>query len=210
MKLIKGIWFPDGDQHFEAQLAANPLIEGRGTYQWKKYIAARDLVGVKRHAVDVGGHVGLWSRVMARDFDRVTAFEPLPSLRECFERNAPDVTLMPYAVGARDCDARIEMPADNTGNAQVSERGELVRMVALDGQDLDPIDLLKIDVEGYEFDVVRGAEHSIKRNRPVIVIEQKRNNAERYGWKQWDAVGLLKDWGMIEVAMMNGDHILRW
>lgn len=210
MKLVRGIWFPDGDSHFEAQLEANPLIDGRGTYQLRKYRAARDLVQNRRHAVDVGGHVGLWSRVMALDFAKVTALEPLSAHRECFVLNAPGVTLLPFAAGAHAGDVRVRMPPDNTGNAHIDDLGENVRMVTLDSLDLDPVDLLKIDVEGFERAVVEGAEQTIRRNRPVVVVEQKPKHAERYGWRQLDAVAFLKDLGMAEVTVMNGDHILTW
>lgn len=210
MKLVRGIWFPDGDSHFEAQLEANPLIDGRGTYQYRKYMAARDLVSYRRHAVDVGAHVGLWSRVMARDFDRVTALEPLSAHRECFERNVEGATLLPYAAGAHGGDVRVRMPPDNTGNAHIDDLGENVRMVTLDSLDLDPVDLLKIDVEGFERAVVEGAEQTIRRNQPVVVVEQKPKHAERYGWRQLDAVVFLKDLGMVQLAVLSGDYIMAW
>lgn len=213
MKQIRGIWFPDGDTHFAAQLAAGPLVEGKGTYQFSKYQAAMRHVRGRDHAVDVGAHVGLWARLMAMHFGKVTAFEPLAGHRECFVRNlegSDNVNLHPMALSDRLERLSIHMPADNTGHAHVREDGESVLAVPLDSQKFDGIDLLKIDVEGFELQVVTGGEMTIRDHRPVIVIEQKADNAERYGHGRWDAVGLLKSWGMKEAEVLKGDHIMVW
>jgi len=212
MKQVLGIWLPDADEHFKSQLHAGPIIEGKATYQYKKYAAALRCVENRVHAVDIGAHVGLWSRVMALDFQKVTAFEPLTAHRECFARNveARNVTLHPLALGAEPGLAHIDMPADNTGNAHVGSGGEVCQVVTLDQLELGNMDFLKIDVEGFEFEVLIGAEQSVKAHRPVIVVEQKPAHAERYGRKQWDAVKLLKSWGMKEAEVISGDHIMIW
>lgn len=221
MKQILGIWFPDSDEHFAAQLQGGPLVDGKGTYQWKKYQLALPHVERRGHALDVGGHVGTWSRVMARDFEAVTAIEPMSALRECFVRNVPEgVHLLPYAVGDRPGAARIGFPTDNTGNARIAETGgklfeqtadtELVEVVTIDGLNLPHIDFFKIDVEGYEFEVITGAEQTIRSHRPAMIVEQKPAQAERYGRGRWDAVGLLKSWGMKQAHEIGGDHIMVW
>ena len=58
--------------------------------------------------------------------------------------------------------------------------------------------------------MIEGAENTIKAHRPVMVVEQKPNNAERYGRGRWDAVNVLKSWGMKEKAVISGDHIMVW
>src|SRR5688572_32728595 len=88
MKKIKGIWLPDGDTHFAAHLEAGPEHDGAGTYQFAKIDMAMKMVPTERRgmALDIGGHVGLWSRVLASCFRGVIAFEPVPHLAECFRR----------------------------------------------------------------------------------------------------------------------------
>jgi FkbM family methyltransferase len=213
MKEIRGIWFPDVDTHFAPQIAASPMVDGRGTYQYRKYQEALKHVEARRHAVDVGAHVGLWSRVMLIDFNHVTAFEPLPAHLECFEANIGDdpmMTLHRCAVSDVDGSLSIQMPADNTGNAHVGKDGHEVEAKPLDAFDLSEVDLLKIDVEGWEHRVVIGAEETIRRERPVVVVEQKPGHAERYGVGQWDAVKLLQSFGMRQVAVISGDHVMVW
>jgi FkbM family methyltransferase len=210
MKEVLGIWIPDHDGHFAAQIKGGPRVDGKGTYQFKKYLAALRFVKGHGHAVDVGAHIGTWSRVMAIDFDHVTAIEPVAEHRECFALNAPDrTTMLPYALGAAPGTIRIDArPTDNSGNARVSDDGEGVEVVTLDSLGLLNIDLLKIDVEGYEYEVLLGGEQTIRAQKPVMVVEQKPAQAERYGRGRWDAVSLLKSWGMKQKEEIGGDHIM--
>lgn len=217
MKNVAGIWLPDYDTHFSDMLPKQAMVNGIATYQLKKYLKARESVRRWHLAVDVGAHVGLWSRVMAGDFKQVIAFEPLSDHRECFVRNVPmNVELFPWAVSDID-GAMLELMigGDNSGNAHVSssyrEKGEKAQTISLDNFEWPTtIDFLKIDVEGFETKVLVGGEDTIRSHKPVIILEQKPNNAERYGFKQHDAVEVLKQWGMKEVAVMAGDHIMTW
>lgn len=216
MKTINGICLPDEDTHFEELLGRSPLIDGKATYQLKKYLKARESIRTFCLAVDIGAHVGLWSRVMSLDFLRVIAFEPVARHRECFLRNCADRTnieLLPFAVGDVNGPLQMMEIADNSGNARVSTTtdGERTTCVTLDSYSFPQrIDFLKIDVEGFETKVVVGGEYRIKHDKPTIIIEQKPGNAEQFGFKQFDAFKLLKAWGAIEVATMSGDVILRW
>ncbi|RWN35794.1 FkbM family methyltransferase [Mesorhizobium sp.] len=220
MKQIRGMWFPDSDEHLEGQLAINPLVDGRGTYQYRKYARALTHVKTRGHAVDIGAQVGLWSRVMALDFTRVTAFEPLPAHLECYERNLAEplaagrVDLHRVALDSVEGELAIAMPPESTGNSHVAqggEQGELVAAHMLDGFGLAGIDFLKIDVEGYEKPILEGGEQTIRRERPVIIIEQKPNgNAERYGRGRLDALELLKSWGAKVMWEIGGDFLMEW
>ncbi|KEC73152.1 SAM-dependent methyltransferase [Rhizobium leguminosarum bv. phaseoli CCGM1] len=213
MKQIRGIWFPDSDTHFAAQLARNPLIDGRGTYQFRKFQAALPHVRGRGHAVDVGAHVGLWSRVMALAFEKVTAFEPLAAHVACFERNIQDprVALHPVALADKAGELRFAADIINSGNAAVAESGEPVTALTLDSFRLKGIDLIKIDVEGFEVPVISGGEKTLKREKPAVIVEQKPNgSAERYGRGATDAVELLRSWGAEVVWEIGGDFLLVW
>lgn len=212
MKQVRGIWLPDGDVHLAEQvmLPGNPLIAGKGTYQSNKYLAALPYVNGRKHAVDVGANVGLWSRLMVMDFEKVTAIEPIKEHRDCFVKNVDGADLLPVAVADKPGKLHIQIPSDHVMSAYIAEDGEEVDVVTLDSLDLGAVDFLKIDIEGYEYECLVGGEQTIRDTRPVIIIEQKPGHAERYGRGQWDAVSLLKDWGMKEVRVINGDHIMVW
>lgn len=210
MKLVRGIWLPESDEHLAAEIARpiNPLVDGKGTYQLNKYRAALKHVRRRGHALDVGANVGLWSRVMERDFVIVTAIEPLATHCACFRRNVERALLIPTAVGNETGTVRIATPAPHMASSHVADKGEEVVIVPLDSLGLGRVDFIKIDVEGFELEAVRGGEELIRRRRPVMVVEQKEGNAERYGFGQRDAVELLEAWGMVEAGCIGGDHIM--
>lgn len=221
MKQIEGIWLPDGDTHFEAHLKAGPRFEDAGTYQFRKIELAISACAEdrRRTAIDVGAHVGLWSRVLARYFEHVEAFEPVPEHIECLKKNTEafnNITITPFAASDRTGEILFNSGSDNSGNACAAKFPSDITS-SVEGVRLDDeagwcvnIDLIKIDVEGYEIRVVRGAEQIIKDQKPVVVIEQKPGNAERYGYAQHEARDLLLSWGMRVLWERSGDFCLGW
>ena len=133
--------------------------------------------------VDVGANIG----VVLRDIVRVAprgrhiAYEPLPDLAEMLEREFPDVEVHNAAA------------SDRTGNAtfhRVKARDTRSSLSALDFAEeelerftvaLEPLDtalpegyvpaFVKIDVEGAEEQVLRGAADTLARPRPIVVFE---------------------------------------
>jgi len=220
MKLVEGIWLPDSDTHFSEHLIKGSRFQNAGTYQYNKIMLAMAQCSKYNGAIDVGAHVGLWSRVLSHYFTNVLAFEPVPDHIECFKKNIDtlikkNVVLIPMAAGSDKGTVRINPVVDNTGNARVDNIGIEVEMVKLDNvistsQLPGHVDFIKIDVEGYEYDVVKGAEQSIKRNRPVMVIEQKPGHAKRYGLHDRAAVDLVLSWGAKLAWERSGDYCLTW
>lgn len=213
-KQIAGMWFPETDDHFPRQMANAPIIDGKGTYQVHKYAACRQYFHKRRVALDIGGHVGLWSRIMAKDFERVIAFEPLRAHVECFQMNLEgieNVRLNHCALGDKPGKIRVHMPIDNTGHAHVlSDEGEEVACRTLDSYLFENVDFIKIDTEGFESFILEGGKETILRNRPLIVVEQKPGNAERYGRGQMAAVLTLRTWGMEHLWSKAGDYLMGW
>lgn len=221
-KRVANIWIPEGDRHFEPFLKRSEQVAGAGTYQLPKYRQALAAVTHREAALDIGGHVGLWARVMAQDFREVHSFEPCPPHVECFSLNVAqfsNVTLYECALGDKAGEVELKHPADNTGHSHVVKRGGEFRapVFRLDSiSNFWPeklrlrIGFIKIDVEGFEAQVLLGAEQTIKRHRPVVLIEQKKDNAERYGKDRYAARDLLRVWGMKELCVMNGDHLMVW
>ena len=64
--------------------------------------------------------------------------------------------------------------AANYGGALINDTssdGDHVRVLTVDGLGLDAVNLLKIDVEGMELSVLRGADETIERYRPTVYLE---------------------------------------
>ena len=71
------------------------------------------------------------------------------------------------------------------------------------------MDLIKIDVEGFEKFVLEGARKTLQRCKPVVVIEQK-PHAERYAVGRYDAVTWLQRMGAQVLTRVVDDFILAW
>lgn len=213
-QVVQGVHLPEYDTHFGCHLEKGPVINGKGTYQLLKFEKALTLCRRRAHAVDVGAHVGLWSMQMVRHFRWVTAFEPLPIHAHCFRQNLrSDFNIELFAHGLADKPGvlKFDVGGENSGNAHVGQSaGEEVKVETLDAMEVDTIDFLKIDVEGFELQVIHGGEKTIRRDRPVMVVEQKKGNAERYGVRQTAAVETLVRWGAKVAWERSGDFCLIW
>lgn len=212
MKRVDAWWMPESDTHFKPWLVQHQQRrDGRLCYQLHKYDAALKAVTRRRVAVDVGAHVGFWSYWLAQDFQQLHAFEPLASLRECWVSNVPQrdgVRLHPEALGAETGTARLFEVADNTGNTRIDPRPGPVPIIRLDDLQLPVIDFLKVDCEGYEAFVIEGAIQTLRRCRPVVIVEQKRKCGLRYGRKDDAAVTLLQSVGYRKEWILGGDYLM--
>lgn len=202
LKNIHGIWLPDHEKHLLT------FADGPGwTYQKKKLDAALEFCKKRTQAVDIGGHCGLWSMNLVKEFKEVFAFEPRPEHRECFNKNVSgNVVLYPYGLGSKPMRANIHHTEGSSGDSWV-EPGDSVEIKTLDGFNLEP-DFIKIDTEGFEYFIVQGGENTIKKYKPTMIVEQKPGKAKTFGLKDTEAVELLKSWGYKLEKEISGDFIL--
>jgi FkbM family methyltransferase len=207
----QGIWLPDGEKHFVDWMnSSGEIVDGKGTYQIKKFRAAMEYVKNFRVAVDVGAHVGLWSMQLAQRFDNVIAFEPVAAFRECFVKNAwmRGVKCFPYALGAEVGRVSMNVDASDTGGTHVSGPGS-IDMKTLDSFSLKSVDFVKIDAEGYEHHIIDGGRETILRCKPCIIVEQKQHiMAKNFGIKGTPAVDLLREMGGLVRRELSGDFIV--
>lgn len=215
MKNIEGVWLPDSENHLENFLKTGPRFAGGSTYQLAKYLACLPYVRTFGHAVDVGAHCGLWSRVMVPIFDKVTAFEPMYEHLQCLYKNIPvgsNFRVLSTCLGDHAGSVSMEPGVKSTGDTRIApgDGGGATPITTLDACKLTKIDFLKIDAEGYEYFILKGGEETIRRDRPVIIVEQKPNKAVQYGIGDKDAVQLLGSWGAKLEHEFSGDFIMRW
>jgi len=212
-------WMPDGETQLPAEMTTiNVRVEGRLTWQYHKYAAALALLPLDRRrvAVDVGAHVGLWSYWMLKDFAYLHAFEPVAAHRKCWVENTwgicigDCVALYDCALGSEQTLVNIVQTAGESGGAHINIAGGAdVEQYTLDAFDLPIVDLLKIDVEGYEAAVIAGARETITRCRPIIVVEDVARNNARYGF-DGHVAGLLRSLGMKLRVALGSDTIWEW
>lgn len=214
MKVAHGWYFPDQEEHLLAWMAHpknNMVLNGRQAYQGVKQAALLKLATNFRTAIDIGAHIGLWTHNLAAVFERVICFEPMAEHRECFAANirADNVIVYPQALGSHPGMVTMRTGPASTGDTCVdSEFGGDVEMVTLDSFGFDEVDLVKIDAEGYEENILRGAAATIRRCLPVICVEQKRDFAVKYGLKPQGAIPYLQGLGYRVAKEISGDYLM--
>jgi FkbM family methyltransferase len=150
-----------------------------------------DLQGNTR-IVDVGAHCGEWAVCCARLFPhgKIISFEPVTEYYEAAQRLASRFSnwkVMPLALGDQPGELPINVQGQRSsfrplsgeefeewrkGNGRFQHR-ETVRVETLDhsllAEDFLPLDLLKIDAEGYEIEILRGAEATLRQTKQVLI-----------------------------------------
>ena len=152
-------------------------------------VASKDVV-----FCDVGAFVGYYTVRLAARVREVHSFEPNPVSRATLLRNVElnrlsNVKVYPYALGDRSEVRRLYLMAP--GSTLLEGYGGWgcvdVEVKTLD-EVLDWVDVVKVDVEGYEWNVVQGMMGLIRRCRPFIVVEH--HDFRHY---KINTYGLIKD-----------------
>lgn len=182
-----GGWFLPGKDSYFPRFVEGAAAKKNG-FQRDHLEAAFNYVKAWDVAIDVGAHCGFWAVPMGQRFARVYAFEPAEDCFVCLQKNVselPNVQTFNAAVG--DTPGHCILKDDfrkpsNTGARFVRKTDEgPTPMVALDELGFLACDLLKVDVEGFELPVLVGARKTIKRYRPVIIMETDKN----FSWDRY-------------------------
>ena len=181
------------------------FFRNRPNYEEADYRICMQYCKGRRTAVDIGAHVGYWSMRLVQSFEHVIAFEPVAEHRMCLRFNvqSPKLQIEPYAVGLEACTELLEIHLENSGMCRISTEGEPVSVRSLDSYALDAVDLVKIDVEGYEVNVLNGMALTAQRCKPLIFIEVLPNGP------RGEVAEILTQWGYKHIAQVECNSIWR-
>ena len=176
-------------------------ISHYGTYEKLEAKIMEEKIKVGNITVDVGAYIGLHTLNMARivgNTGRVFAFEPDPSNFEILEKNVKinnyqNIILEQKAVGDKHGRTTLYQ-SDNPGNHRLfpltkQAKGQIqVELTSLDKYFTDSnlankINFIKIDVEGFEFSVLKGMKNILKNNKKIkILFENMQINTIQAGF----------------------------
>jgi FkbM family methyltransferase len=180
----KGLWWPTLDEE------ARPAVLGT----LPDCIAYADLARKHRTVIQAGGNVGAWALELAKRFESVCTFEPDPDNWACLVRNigkTANINAWPFALGDQEVTGYgIQRQIGNCGATRVTLEAGDVQVMKIDSLRLTALDLLILDVEGFEQLALMGAERTLATNSPVIVLELK-GLGEQYGYTDADTVAWL-------------------
>ena len=192
-------------------------IRSYGAHTRPEIAMVRECLRPGDTVVDVGAHIGTFAVPMAYSVGwagRVLAVEPNPESFELLEFNVvlngldQVISIHDHALSSAEGELLL-VPDEsvNAGATHLSTEGRsadtdvLVRTVSLDSflADLDSVpttvDLIKIDVEGMEEAVIRGATKTIEDQRPIVYFEVALEHAVRFGLPSLGHIDYLIDLG---------------
>ncbi|MGQ0741564.1 MAG: FkbM family methyltransferase [Alphaproteobacteria bacterium] len=140
------------------------------------------LVPHDKLALDVGGNYGAYVYWLSRLTPSLIVFEPLPHVAAFLQRVAPPhVRVEPFGLSDRNGETECVVPLRNghaiEGEASIASRFDprgiryRIQTRRLDDMTLDPVGFIKIDVEGHELPVLKGARGLLQRDKPLMLIE---------------------------------------
>jgi FkbM family methyltransferase len=179
IRVVRGIrWELDLGEVIDASLYFSGSFEPRA-----ERVIARHL-GPGMVAIDVGANIGYHALPMALQVGptgRVVAVEPSPATASRLRRNLvlndlDNVEILVAAVGDRDVEAaRLHVQSSYPLSGRGGRESLLARLVRLDSlvleKQLHRVDFVKIDVDGQEAKVLRGARETLRRFRPPVFFE---------------------------------------
>ena len=130
-----------------------------------------------RNCIDIGSQYGFWTRRLQEKFDIVHCFEPSTLARQCFVKNIDmkGIKLYPYGLSYKK--ERLTSNGEGFINFRNFEENigyqTFIEVKTLDSFRLTDIDFIKIDVDGFELQVLEGARETIRQSSPVICMESK-------------------------------------
>lgn len=135
--------------------------------------------------IDVGANIGIWSKELATNFRNVYSFEMNPRTYPALVMNTlniDNINLYHSGLGAQKQNVLFYASYKNSGGSKIiinprkkhydnSHKCLDLKIHSLDSYSFENISLIKIDVEGYEYEVLKGSIETISKNKPWVVVE---------------------------------------
>ena len=173
---VNDFWVPSNDVHIEQWKSGSPFTQNKCLNKFIKYCESQ--TKKMKTVIDVGAWCGTWAKAIEPFAKKVIAFEPDQTHFECLQRNCTvNCTPRMEAVGAQL--QEVSLTEDNFTQAKrVNEKGN-IRMITLDHMAYEDVDMIKIDVEGYEMEVLKGATKTLESVKYLMI--ELNNNTKKYG-----------------------------
>lgn len=178
-----------------------------------------------RTVVDIGAHIGISIHCWAPRFQRVVAFEPMVDHYDCLKENVKKFSNVEIHNCGLSDETKTMRAAYRTGKnsgsfqfvtddwqpnpKKIQPQIYQIPSKRLDAFELEEVDLIKIDVEGWELEVLKGAKQTILKNQPTLMIEFTGGNSHKsmrsYNVNEYYA--LIEELGYRAVSSAGDDTI---
>ena len=145
------------------------------------------ILNKKRGFVDIGANVGIYTYYFSEKFSAINAFEPLEEITYRIKSlNKSNIIIHNKALSSKKGKLKFYIPLINgltvpplasLEKKKKPYKKKIVDVVTLDEFNFKNVDLIKIDVEGHEYFVLKGAIKTIKKNKPFIICEIEKRHS---------------------------------
>lgn len=148
------------------------------------------------YSLDIGANVGTYSIELSKISKKVIAFEPIKKIFTDTKEYLPkNVFLNNFALGNCMKKQKIFTPLKKNTNIEYAlssiknkPKQFVSEMIAIKKFDLifkkknilDKIDFVKIDTEGYEYEIILGMKKFLKKNNPILLIEIEKKHNKKF------------------------------
>ena len=188
--------------------SVDPTAQKNTAYDEQTVEVMRRSLSDDSNCVDVGCHNGAILKEMLRFAPRGShyAFEPLPDLYQQLIQSFPGVKIFDVALSDSVGKASFNYVVSNAAYSGLKTRqyptpDEAIEKIEvatdlLDNLVAEVVSLIKIDVEGGELQVLRGAVNTIRNSKPVIIFEHGLGAADYYGTTPLDVYDVITECGL--------------
>lgn len=201
-KRADGLYWPDSD------IDSCYVWTNTELYTTKQIIEA---VNRSRNIIHAGGNVGAYTIEFAKAFEAVYVFEPDATNFKCLCKNTEEFeNVFPFraVLGNEPKQVNIENDnPENCGTFRVVGKGR-VPTVTIDSLELNEVDCIHLDIEGYEMNALLGATKTIQRCNPLVVVEWLEHGSN-YGWSKENIVDFLTKMGYNKMKQIGSDMMFK-
>ena len=177
---INGFWVPSYDAQIEDwRVAGAPHMQDKCLKSFLKWCDSQQKQF--KTMIDIGAWCGTWSYAMQSYAKKIIAFEPSLIHFNCLEKNLGpynNITCNNCAIGNQN--GTISLTNDSaTQNTRIEKESGKTAIYKLDNFNYKDVDLIKIDVEGYEMKVLEGAAKTLETVKFLMI--ELNHNTEKYG-----------------------------
>lgn len=220
----------DGDLKFRCYMNEHigSQMYWRGAYSGPQLDVLRDILRDEMVFIDIGANQGEFSLFAAKRLPngQIFAFEPSADMATRLQRNIEangfsNIHVVPLALSSESGQKTLYVSRqpfydgsvhEGLGTLYASEsRDQVVQQVSVTTLDdyirenrVHRVDVIKIDIEGGEFDALKGAEGTIREHQPVILMEANKSNLVAAQHSLEELLAYLGQWYEFEIITNRG------
>jgi FkbM family methyltransferase len=164
------------------QINLNGFFEKEYLDLFKNFILPIKEYIEKGFVLDIGANIGNHTIYFSEIFSKIRSFEPDPDTFELLKfntRRKPGISVFNFGLGREPRMMKISRTPGNLGASHIIEgndEGTDVKIESVDNISNEiEVSLIKIDTEGFEFEVIEGSKNTIDRCMPLILFEQNKD-----------------------------------